>query len=214
SIASDVLLTLTSSVIFTVVWEQLCVRGMGLLPLFIFCIPVYLPTRLIFILQDFYSPNSNPHKRKAFFSSVLALLIPMLSAFAHTDKQISYVPKVVPDDFSASDTLMPYPNKKFNNWIFCKKENLSVAESDSFAHAFFRNGYFNPSSQKSAAIRKDSAGYRITITLPDNKARGNETLLAPYRKLRDELQELFPDQKIRIWIGGYSDGSNIIAKLE
>ncbi len=213
-IASDILLTVTSSVIYTVIWEQMCARGAGTGILLFFSIPLFLPTRLIFILQDFYSPFAASHKRRAFLSGMAAMLIPMVSGLAFAPAQISYAPQFVLDDFSAADALIPYLTGKTTHFLFCKTGNISPAEADSVAAGLIKDGFFRESNHESAALKKDSIGYILTITLADNSAKGNAKALAPFIKLRNDLQELFPDKKVRIFLCGYNDGSNIIERLE
>ncbi|HEY4798480.1 MAG TPA: hypothetical protein VII99_05310 [Bacteroidia bacterium] len=217
---SDILLTITTSVIYTVTWGVLRLNAIDATgPFFLvlfFSIPIYLPTRLIFILQDYYSPLQAKNKRNAFLTSVAAVFIPLLNTFSPIPQNIieKSRPKIVLDDFSAADTMVCYPTDSASHFLFIQTKNVSFAESDSMAHALIKEKYFTNKRQSTAALKKDRLGYIITITLPDNQAEHDEKIRAPFVRLRNKLQVYFPGKKIRIYLGGYNDGSNIIAKIE
>lgn len=88
-ILSDILLTFSSTIIYTVTWE-VCVNNIGLKPtdfswivfigLFVLSIIVFLPSRLTFIMQDYYASTEPKYKRYAFFSSIATILISTLTA--------------------------------------------------------------------------------------------------------------------------------------
>jgi hypothetical protein len=192
---------------------QLSVDIPILLLVIFFSIPIYFPTRLIFFMQDYYSLETIHRKRSSFFTGIAAIFIPLMNAFAPAPSDISYERKVKLDDFSAADTLLFYDKGKFYISVF-KTKSISYEETDSIAHAVLEKCAENDSLSPSLALRKDSIGYVITMTLPDNKARYNAKLRAPFMKLRNDIQKLFPNKKVRIYLGGYNDGGNIIAKLE
>jgi hypothetical protein len=212
---TDVILTFTSSVIFTITWEQLRVDGGVMIFFFFFLIipAIYIPARMIFFLQDYYTVSAPRHKRNAFLTGIAAVAFPMMNAFAPVPDNISYKRKVKLDDFSAADTLLFYDKGKFYINVF-KTESISYAETDSICHTILEECAANDSLSTMIALRKDSTGFVITMTLPDNRARNNPTVRAPYVMLRSDIQKLFPDTHVRIDLGGYSDGSNIIAKIQ
>ncbi len=94
----NVSITVISSINYIIVWEVCGVHNAMkdyqsvfplnrwgysvniLLELFFFSIVMYLPIRLIFILEDYYSVTTPKQKRAAFLSSVLAVIIPIISA--------------------------------------------------------------------------------------------------------------------------------------
>jgi hypothetical protein len=93
---ADVILTITTTVFFTVIWQVGINRFLmwyhpfdfkrdiyntvGWACLYIlllpfFCIALYMPTRLIFIMEDYYALTNPKHRRAAFLSSVFAVAV-------------------------------------------------------------------------------------------------------------------------------------------
>ena len=208
---TDVILTFTSSVIFTITWEQMRVDG-GVWIFFFFPV-IYLPARLIFFLQDYYTPAAPKHKRNVFLTGVAAIVLPLLNAFIMpVPDTISYARNVKLDDFSLSDTLLFYDKGKFYISVF-KTKSISYEETDSISHVMLEECASNDSIASMMAIRKDSTGFVITITLADDRAKYSR-IRAPYVRLRNRIQKLFPDTHVRIDLGGNHDGSNVVARIE
>ncbi len=88
-ILSDILLTLSSTIIYTVTWE-VAINNIGIkhsdisfivfVGLFVLSIIVFLPSRITFIMQDYYASTEQKYKRYAFFSSIAAIFITALTA--------------------------------------------------------------------------------------------------------------------------------------
>ena len=93
---ADITLTITSSILFTVIWQLGVTRFftwyhpfdfqtavyttvikycVSIFALSIFSIILYMPTRLIFIMEDYYALTEQKYRRTAFYSSVLAVLV-------------------------------------------------------------------------------------------------------------------------------------------
>lgn len=102
---ADIILTITTTVLFTVVWqlgvtkyfhhykpfnfnrdmyETVARAILYVLILPFFCIALYLPTRLIFIMEDYYTLTNPKYRRAAFLSSVFAIVVSVGVAIYNT----------------------------------------------------------------------------------------------------------------------------------
>ncbi len=106
---ANVILTLTTSVLFTVVWQLAVTRLLRDHPSFapylgtrgtivnilgypmcltVYAIVLYMPTRLIFIMEDYYALTDPRHRRAAFLTSVLFIVFSVLSTLLNTVSHI------------------------------------------------------------------------------------------------------------------------------
>jgi len=98
---NNALITISSTVIYIVVWRVTVYQIIGdyknifafdklgntieiTVTLFFASIALYLPSRLLFILEDYYTLTDLKRKRAAFLTSVLAILVPIVAAVIDT----------------------------------------------------------------------------------------------------------------------------------
>lgn len=93
---ADIILTVSSAILFTVIWQlaikkylewyhpfefhfaiytTIIIACGRLILLVLLSIALYMPTRLIFIMEDYYALTNIKHRRAAFYSSVLAIAV-------------------------------------------------------------------------------------------------------------------------------------------
>ena len=92
------------------------------------------------------------------------------------------------------------------------KSNITEDEVDKLADGFRQTTFFDDEKQKSVDAKKTENAYEI-IVYCNETIKSNPEAIGYFRKLRDEMQKLFPDNKIIFnLVIGTSD--NIVKRLE
>lgn len=102
---ADIVLTITTAVLFTVIWQLAVTRLLRDHPSFapylgthgtivnilgypmfliVYAIVLYMPTRLVFIMEDYYALTDPRHRRAAFLTSVLFIVFSVGTTLLNT----------------------------------------------------------------------------------------------------------------------------------
>ena len=102
---ADIIITITTTVLYTVIWQLAVTRLLRDHPSFtdywgvkativniigyplflsVYAIVLYMPTRLVFIMEDYYSLTNPKHRRAAFISSIVFILFSVLNTLLNT----------------------------------------------------------------------------------------------------------------------------------
>lgn len=92
------------------------------------------------------------------------------------------------------------------------KSNISELEVDKLADGFISTTFFDQAVTKYVYVKKNGANYEISISC-DKSVTGNSDALIPFTQLRNDMQTLFPSNKI-IFNLVVDNLDNVVKRLE